>query len=54
MATEKYWKMPDHFDSNTTDIAVIGAGVIGALGAANIHQRLVDALLIDAEAIEDA
>ena len=29
MATEKYWKMPDHFDSNTADIAVVGAGVIG-------------------------
>lgn len=44
MATEKYWKMPDHFDSNTADIAVVGAGVIGvacALQLARQGQRVV-------------
>ena len=44
MATEKYWKMPDHFDSNTADIAVVGAGIIGvacALQLARQGQRVV-------------
>ena len=44
MAKEKYWKMPDHFDSNTADIAVVGAGVIGvacALQLARQGQRVV-------------
>ena len=35
-------------------VAALGAGVVGALAAADIHQRLVDALLIDAEAVQDA
>src|SRR5262249_38239382 len=34
-------------------VAALGAGVIGALVAANIHQRLIDSLLIDPEAIQD-
>ena len=44
MATEKYWKMPDHFDSNTADIAIVGAGIIGvacALQLARQGQRVV-------------
>ena len=47
MATEKYWKMPDHFDSNTADIAVIGAGIIGIACALQLARRGQRVVVID-------
>ena len=39
MATEKYWKMPDHFAGNTADIAVVGAGIIGVACALQLARQ---------------
>ena len=47
MATEKYWKMPDHFDSNTADIAVVGAGVIGVASALQLARQGQRVVVID-------